>query len=116
MEDGNRETMDRMHVFVCKGQTCSRQGNPDDLKVRIKQGVRGLDARRIKISHVTCLGLCGTGPNILVCSGGEVFHRSDASVIEAVLDAVRNGLSASPDAQVSDSTKNPDGLDFWKVK
>jgi len=87
---------DKVFVFVCKGDACSKQGNPERLRVSLKQMARGFPAQALKVSYVSCLGQCGEGPNILVCRGGELFTRCTQASAEAVERTVRSALDLAP--------------------
>ncbi len=83
---------ERVWVFVCKGDSCSQKGNPERIRVALKQLARELPAKRVKVSYVSCLGMCGEGPNVLVCRGGRVYTRCGAEHGAAIVDEVRSLL------------------------
>lgn len=90
------QTTEKLFVFICKGDACTKKGNPDRAKVALKQLSREYPAQALKVSFVSCLGMCGEGPNILLCRGGKVLsHCSDASM-KALEDAVRRSLGDAP--------------------
>jgi len=86
------EGVQRVHILVCKGDNCSKKGNVDRVRVFLKQAAREFPAKKIHLAFVSCLGMCGTGPNVLVAGGGEVFHRCDGPSTDAVMEAVRRRL------------------------
>lgn len=86
------EALDRVWVLVCKGDACSQKGNPEKIRVALKQAVRELPAKRVKVSYVSCLGMCGEGPNVLVCRGGRAFKRCTGRESADILDEVRGHL------------------------
>lgn len=93
----DRETVDRIYVLVCKGDTCSQKGNVERLRVTLKQAAREFPAQRVKIAYTSCLGMCGEGPNVLVCAGGAALHRRSEAGVDGVLDEVRGLLDRRAD-------------------
>jgi NADH:ubiquinone oxidoreductase subunit E len=93
----DREPVDRVYVFVCKGDTCSQRGNVERLRVSLKQAAREFPAHRVKIAYTSCLGMCGDGPNALICAGGTALHRCGDAAGEKVLDEVRGLLERRHD-------------------
>jgi NADH:ubiquinone oxidoreductase subunit E len=87
--DENIEATDRVWVLVCKGEACSRKGNPDKIRVALKQAARELPAKAVKVSFVSCLGMCGEGPNVVVCKGGTAYKRCTGSESTKIMDEVR---------------------------
>jgi NADH:ubiquinone oxidoreductase subunit E len=97
MAGGNEEPVDRVYVLVCKGETCSKEGSPDRIRMALKQAARDFPAKSVKVSFVSCLGMCGEGPNILVCKGGSAFHRCSTAPVGEVVAAIRRAKSDQPD-------------------
>jgi NADH:ubiquinone oxidoreductase subunit E len=91
----NIEALDRVWVLVCKGEACSRKGNPEKIRVALKQAARELPAKAVKVSYVSCLGMCGEGPNVVVCKGGTAFSRCTGSEGAAILEEVRKQVGRS---------------------
>jgi len=87
--DEKVEALDRVWVLVCKGDSCSQKGNPEKIRVALKQATRDLPAKSVKVSYVSCLGMCGEGPNVLVCRGGKAFKRCSTANCSAIMDEVR---------------------------
>jgi NADH:ubiquinone oxidoreductase subunit E len=90
------ERTERVYVFVCKGDSCSKRGHPDRVRVAIKQVLRDFPAQSVKLSFVSCLSMCGEGPNVLICKGGTAFHRCSGPEAGAVAQEVR-GILERPD-------------------
>ncbi len=86
---------DRVYVLVCKGDTCSRQGDTGRLRLILKQRAREFKAKSVKIAYVSCLGLCGDGPNIMVAKGGKIFGHCTEQSLETVTGAVRDAIEKS---------------------
>lgn len=86
------EALDRVWVLVCKGDSCSQKGNPEKIRVALKQAARELPAKRVKVSYVSCLGMCGEGPNVLVCKGGVAFKRCGGADGGDIIAEVRRDL------------------------
>lgn len=87
---------EKLFVLICKGDACLKKGNPDRAKVALKQLAREYPAQALKVSFVSCLGMCGEGPNILLCKGGKVLSRCDHSKVQALEEAVRDALGDAP--------------------
>lgn len=83
---------ERWYILVCKGDDCAKRGNPDRVRMALKQAVRGLPPKAVKVAFVSCLGLCGEGPNVLVCRGEGAYHRCTGAEAETIVDAVRGKL------------------------
>jgi len=86
------EALDRVWILVCKGDSCNQKGNPEKVRVALKQAVRDLPAKRVKVSYVSCLGMCGEGPNVLVCSGGKLFKHCTGRESAEIVDEARGHL------------------------
>jgi NADH:ubiquinone oxidoreductase subunit E len=94
MED-KIEKVDRVYVFICKGDTCGKKGNPERVRVSLKQMAREFPAKSLKVSYVSCLGMCGDGPNVLICRGGTALHRCTGSESADIADMVRERIAAT---------------------
>lgn len=97
MPDNRTESVDKVYVLVCKGDSCSKRGRPDRVRVALKQLVRELPAKSVKVSFVSCLGMCGDGPNVLVCRGTKAYHHCTGSEAGDIVDEVRGRLG-EPDS------------------
>lgn len=86
---------DRWYILVCKGDDCSKRGNPDRIRMALKQAARGLPAKSVKVSFVSCLGMCGEGPNVLVCRGEGAYHRCTGAEAPQVVEEVRGKIGRS---------------------
>jgi (2Fe-2S) ferredoxin len=95
MPEKTPQSVPRVYVLVCKGDTCSQRGNPERVRVGLKQAVREFPAHAVKVSYVSCLGLCGDGPNVLVVEGGSLFRRCDAQLTGEIIQTVREKLGQS---------------------
>jgi NADH:ubiquinone oxidoreductase subunit E len=92
---GERESVDRLYVLVCKGDSCIKKGNPDRVRVALKQVAREFPAAKLKVSFVSCLGMCGEGPNVLVCRGETAYHRCTGSEAGDVAEELRGKLAGT---------------------
>jgi NADH:ubiquinone oxidoreductase subunit E len=92
-----KEKVEKVYLLVCKGDNCSKKGNVDRVRVYLKQAAREFPAKKIQLSFVSCLGMCGTGPNVLVTHGGEVFHRCDGSSTDEIMEGVRGHFASELD-------------------
>ena len=86
------EKSERVYIFVCKGESCSSRGDVEKVRVLLKQAAREFPAQKVKISFVSCLGLCGEGPNILVVRGGEHFSAAGPESVPTVIDLARKHI------------------------
>jgi NADH:ubiquinone oxidoreductase subunit E len=96
VDNADRAKSDKVFVFICKGDACTKKGNPERLRVHLKQMAREFPASSLKVSYVSCLGLCGEGPNILVCRGGDTFSHCTQASAGAVEQTVREALEHAP--------------------
>ncbi len=85
----------KVYVLVCKGDTCSKQGNTEKLRVILKQLAREFEAGAVKIAYVSCLGLCGEGPNVMVVKGGKTFGRRTEANIGEVTAQIGKSIEES---------------------
>ena len=92
MADKNNQPVPRIYILVCKGDNCSQRGNPERVRVALKQAVREFPAHAVKVSYVSCLGLCGEGPNVLVCEAGSLFRHCEAQSAGEIIQTVRDKL------------------------
>jgi (2Fe-2S) ferredoxin len=46
----------------------------------------------VKVSYVSCLGMCGEGPNVLVCSGGKLFKHCTGRESAEIVGEARGHL------------------------
>ncbi|MCI4398722.1 MAG: (2Fe-2S) ferredoxin domain-containing protein [Acidobacteria bacterium] len=94
-EAGQGRDNKKVYVLVCKGDTCSKQGNTEKLRVILKQHAREFKASSVKIAYVSCLGLCGDGPNIMVVKGGQTFGHCTEQSLGAVKSAIGKAIEES---------------------
>ncbi|MGE4488541.1 MAG: ferredoxin [Kiritimatiellales bacterium] len=85
------------HIFVC---TNVRENNPDKpgcgsfgssaLKDKIKAMIseRGWKGK-VRVSTTGCMGLCATGPNVLLHPQGIHFSGVTEADLPAILDTIR---------------------------
>jgi NADH:ubiquinone oxidoreductase subunit E len=95
MPDNDTESVDKIFILVCKGDSCSKRGRPDRVRVALKQLVREFPAKSVKVSFVSCLGMCGDGPNVLVCRGTKAYHHCTGAEAGDVVTEVRGRLGES---------------------
>jgi len=87
------------HIFVCS----NLRDNPDrpgcgavgggELKAVLKKMVneRGWKGR-VRVSTSGCMGLCATGPNVLVYPQGLHFYSVTEGDLPVILDSVQSGI------------------------
>ena len=85
------------HVFVCendrKGERKScADSNPHLIKSRLKQFINAKGWKgKVRVSTSGCLGLCSTGPNVIIYPQKILFSEvtlDDASEIELKLESI----------------------------
>lgn len=86
------ERVERVYVLVCKGDSCSKKGNPERVRVALKQLARDFPAKSLKVSYVSCLGMCGEGPNVLICQGETAFHRCTGAEAGEIAQKLREKI------------------------
>lgn len=86
---------EKLFVFICKGDACTKKGNPERIRVRLKQMAREFPAQAVKVSYVSCLGMCGDGPNVLVCRGGTAHTHCGDDAAESLEQAIRGALEGT---------------------
>lgn len=81
------ETPAKHTVKLCNGEACRCAGFEE--RERALQARLGVDrpgqvsSKGVRLEHVTCLGLCGIGPNVMV--DGQVASLADARAMDAVV-------------------------------
>jgi NADH:ubiquinone oxidoreductase subunit E len=93
MTTKSAQPTNRIYVLVCNGESCGQKGNPEKIKVALKQAARSFPAKSVKVSYVSCLGLCGEGPNVLVFDGGTAFTRCGAEELGEIVNLVGEKLA-----------------------
>ncbi len=85
----------KAYVLVCTGDHCRRQGNPDGIRVRLRQALRleGVGSKA-KVIAVSCLGLCGQGPNVIVgkTEGYIGAVKSNQEHVDQIMEIVSKSL------------------------
>lgn len=89
----------KCHVFICvndRGGTrksCA-DGNSKEIAVRLKEAAkaRGFPPGEIRVSQSLCLGLCESGPNVLLYPQRIWFQAVTADDIDRILDAVEKAV------------------------
>ena len=85
------------HIFVC---TNVRENNPEKpgcgshgsaaLKDRIKEMINGRGWKgKVRVSTTGCMGLCATGPNILLHPQGIHYSGVTETDLPAILDSIQ---------------------------
>jgi (2Fe-2S) ferredoxin len=89
----------KCHVFICvndRGGTrksCA-DGNSKEIAARLKEAAkaRNFPPGEVRISQSLCLGLCESGPNVLVYPQRIWFHGVTVDHIDCILGAVEQAL------------------------
>ena len=86
------------HLFVCiktrKGErkSCGDGDNPD-LKTRLKSEIKSRGWKgRVRVSDSGCLGLCDSGPNILLYPQGIWFSDVSESDLPEIFQTLEAAL------------------------
>jgi len=88
------------HIFVCS----NLRDNPDnpgcdafgggELKVFLKQKIKKRGWKgKVRVSTTGCMGLCGSGPNVLLHPQGIHFSVVSAENIDQILEQVAIDLT-----------------------
>ena len=89
------------HIFVCSNVRENRPDNPGcgassggELKAPLKQEIsdRGWKGK-VRVSTTGCMGLCGTGPNVLLHPQGIHFSAVTAEDLDLILKQVAIDLN-----------------------
>lgn len=93
----------KCHVFVCvndRGGTrksCA-DGNSKEFAVRLKEAAkaRNFPPGEVRVSQSLCLGLCESGPNVVLYPQRIWFKAVTADDIDRILDTVEKVLKQQP--------------------
>lgn len=89
------------HIFVCSNARENNPANPgcgakggSDLKAKLKamiaeRGWRG----NVRVSTTGCMGLCASGPNVIVYPQGIHFSGVTVADLPAVIETVEKQIS-----------------------
>lgn len=89
------------HIFVCSNVRENRPDNPGcgakgggELKALIKQEIsdRGWKGK-VRVSTTGCMGLCGTGPNVLLHPQGTHYSAVTRADIDRIMSQVAIDLT-----------------------
>ena len=89
------------HIFVCDNVRENRPDNPGcgakdggRLKAILKQEIKDRGWKgSVRVSATGCLGLCGSGPNVLLHPQGIHFSAVTAADLETILEQVSIDLN-----------------------
>jgi NADH:ubiquinone oxidoreductase subunit E len=92
------------HIFVCSNVRDGRPDNPgcgakggDDLKTVLKQEIkeRGWSGK-VRVSTTGCMGLCSSGPNILLHPQKIHFSEVTREDLNSILETVAGHVGRAP--------------------
>ena len=86
----------RCHIFVCSNVRENRPDKPGcgavgggELKTILKQEIKDRGWKgKVRVSTTGCMGLCGSGPNVLLHPQGIHFSAVSAEDLDAILERV----------------------------
>jgi len=89
------------HIFVCTNVRENRPDNPGcgakggaELKTILKQAIKDRGWKgRVRVSTTGCMGLCGTGPNVLLHPQGVHFPAVTPNDLDSILEQVAIDLN-----------------------
>jgi len=104
-EELRHDTPAKHTVKLCNGEACRCAGFEEReraLQARLGVSMPGeVSSKGVRLEHITCLGLCGLGPNVMV--DGHVASLADAKAMDVVVahchaneGASSNGHGAKP--------------------
>jgi len=84
------------HIFVCSNVRdnpekpgCGAAGG-GELKAILKQAIKDRGWKgKVRVSTTGCMGLCGTGPNVLLHPQGLHFSAVAESDLPAILESIQ---------------------------
>ena len=85
------------HIFVCSNVRDNKPENPGcgakgggTLKAILKEEIKNRGWRgKVRVSTTGCMGLCGTGPNILLHPQGIHFSAVTKNDLPAILESIQ---------------------------
>ncbi len=85
------------HIFVCSNVRDNKPENPGcgangggKLKTILKQAIKDRGWKgKVRVSTTGCMGLCGTGPNVLLHPQGIHFSAVTEGDLPAILESVQ---------------------------
>lgn len=90
MQSNKRKPKPKAYIFVCQGEECSKHGDRRSVKVAIKQAFSDRpELGRVKVSLSSCLGLCESAPNIIVCSHYNHIPDFTFGKIKDIIETVK---------------------------
>ena len=109
------------HVFICAGPFCDPEGKAKRLYTQLaaKLGELGQydNPRRVKRGVTPCLGVCHSGPILVVYPDGIWYHNVDDALLDRIVeehlrdgrpveDAIYHRLESANAADVKESAPN----------
>lgn len=84
------------HVFICSGAFCDPEGKAQSLYAQLARKLGELgrydNPQRVKRGHTPCLGVCHSGPILVVYPDGIWYHQVDSDLLERIVEEhLRNG-------------------------
>lgn len=85
------------HIFICtnvrednpENPGCGTKGGPA-LKALLKKAVKDRGWKgKVRVSTSGCMGLCGTGPNVVLYPQGIHFSAVTETDLPAILDSIK---------------------------
>jgi (2Fe-2S) ferredoxin len=85
-----------VHVFVCTNDRAGeRKTCADDNSLLVKDALKSaVDAKgwkgKVRVSASGCLGLCSTGPNVMIYPQKVWFSRVTPDDVESIVSAIEH--------------------------
>ncbi len=84
------------HIFVCVGPFCDPEGKAKRLYARLAEKLGDLgqydNPQRVKRGITPCLGVCHSGPIVVIYPDGIWYHQVDDALLEQIIEEhLRNG-------------------------
>ena len=90
-----RQSAFKHRILYCSSAGCVPSSGDSIKDVLLKTlEEKGL-AKSCEAIGTGCLGMCGEGPNVVVCRGGTAFQRCTGSEGADIMDEVRKQLGPS---------------------
>jgi len=85
----------KCHIFVCVNdrhgvrKSCA-DGDSVEIYLAIKQGLKDIGIKNVRVSQSLCLGVCERGPNIMIYPQGIWFSSVTIEDVDVIVKEIVN--------------------------